>query len=61
MAATLAAPSFKTRKRRAVVRRRLRAAVALMALANLLVWAGVIAAVRGVDVAGLLNSLGLAA
>ncbi|MDG2530257.1 hypothetical protein [Caulobacter endophyticus] len=62
MAATLtAAPStgsFKARKRRKLVQRRLRVAVALMVLLNLAVWAGVVAALRGVDVAGLVPLLG---
>ncbi|AYV47053.1 hypothetical protein CFHF_22620 [Caulobacter flavus] len=57
MAATLTAPSstggFKARKRRKAAQRRLRMAVAVMVLLNLAVWAGVVAALRGVDVAAL--------
>lgn len=63
MAATLTAPSstgsFKARKHRKAVQRRLRWAVAVMLLLNLAVWAGVVAALRGVDVAGLLPPLSL--
>lgn len=61
MAASLAAPGVKFRKRRKVVLRRLRVAVALMMLANLAVWSGVIATLRGVDVQALLKAAGLAA
>ncbi|NGM50463.1 hypothetical protein G5B46_12660 [Caulobacter sp. 602-2] len=63
MAATLTASpstgSFKARKRRKAVQRRLRWAVAVMLLLNLAVWAGVVAALRGIDVAGLLPPLSL--
>ncbi len=62
MAATLtAAPStggFKARKRRKTIQRRLRWAVAAMLLLNLAVWAGVVAALRGVAVVGLVPALG---
>lgn len=57
MAATLTAPGFQTHRRRKVVQRRLRVAVSLMVLLNLAVWAGVAAALRGVDVASLLAAL----
>ncbi len=57
MATALSMPGFKARKRRKLVQRRLRVAVALMLLANLAVWAGVVAALRGIDVAGLLPPL----
>ncbi|MFT4254850.1 MAG: hypothetical protein QM608_20500 [Caulobacter sp.] len=57
MATALSMPGFKARKRRKIIQRRLRVAVALMLLANLAVWAGVFAAFRGIDVAGLLPPL----
>ncbi|MBI1683919.1 hypothetical protein [Caulobacter hibisci] len=57
MATALYATGFKARKRRKIVQRRLRVAVVCMVLLNLAVWAGVVAALRGIDVAGLLATL----